>query len=277
MPWQASLDLSYRVDDASKTVLAHRHEGPLRVFHSLYPEGPGVCHNVIIHPPGGLVEDDTLTIRVDVASGAHGLISTPGATRFYRSSGQSATQQVRIRLAPGARLEWVPLETIAYPGCQGINTLDAELAEGAEWIGWEVTALGLPGSGQPFDRGCLQQRLTVRGCWLEQGRLDAADEWLMASPMGLAGHRCLGTLWLATGSPLERNRREQLLEAMQALIPESLRPLAAGVTCPNDRVLVVRVLGPLVEPVMALIQTSWASLRQQAWGLDGAPPRIWKV
>lgn len=277
MAWQASLDLAYRLDSNGKTVLAHRHDGPLRVFHSQYPEGPAICHNVIIHPPGGLVEDDTLSIRVDVASGGHGLVSTPGATRFYRSGGLPATQQVRISLKPGARLEWLPLETIAYPGCHGINTLDAQLAEGAEWIGWEVTALGLPGSGQPFDRGCLHQRLNVQGCWLEQGRLDATDQRLMHSPMGLAGHRCLGTLWLATGSALERARRERLLEAMQALLPDTLQPVAAGVTCPNDRVMVLRVLGPLVEPVMALIQTAWATLRQEAWALQGTPPRIWQV
>ncbi len=277
MPWQASLDLAYRLDDRSKTVLAHRHDGPLRVFHSLYPEGPAICHNVIVHPPGGLVEGDTLTSQVEVAQGAHGLISTPGATRFYRSDGLPATQQVHVHLSTGARLEWVPLETIAYPGCQGINSLEAVLDEGAEWIGWDVTALGLPGSGLPFERGCLQQRLSVQGCWLEQGRLDAADTRLMDAPMGLAGHRCIGSLWLATGTPLSRQRREHLLQALQGLLPDTLHPLAAGVTCPSDRVLVLRVLGPLVEPVMTLIQTAWGTLRQEAWDLPGAAPRIWQV
>ena len=277
MPWQARLQLDYSQQEPGRTVLHHQHDGPLRVFHSLYPEGPAICHNVIVHPPGGLVEGDTLTIQVDVAKGAHGLISTPGATRFYRSGGLPAIQQVRIRLAAGARLEWVPLETIAYPGCHGFNSLEAELEEGAEWIGWDVTALGLPGSGLAFERGCLQQRLSVEGCWLEQGRLDAADTRLMDAPMGLAGHRCLGSLWLATGTPLSRQRREQLLEALQRLLPDTLHPLAAGVTCPNDRVLVLRVLGPLVEPVMSLIQTAWGTLRQEAWDLPGAAPRIWQV
>lgn len=276
MPWEARLDLHY-AREAQGTVMRHHHTGPLRVFHSLYPEGPDICHNVIIHPPGGLVEGDTLSVRVDVAAGAHGLVSTPGATRFYRSQGVAATQQIELKLAPGARLEWVPLETIAYPGCQGINTLDAELDEGAELLVWEVTALGLPGSGQAFERGSLRQRLQIRGHWLEQGHLDATDRRLMDAPLGLAGHRCTGTLVLATGTPWLRSRRDALLETVRALLPEGTTALPAGVTSPNDHVLVLRVLGPVVEPVMALIQQAWASLRQAAWNLSGDPPRIWRV
>lgn len=276
MPWDAHLHLHYQ-RRGDTTVAHHRHHGPLRLFHSLYPEGPGICHNVIVHPPGGLVEGDTLHVAVQADAGTHGLVSTPGATRFYRSDGEPATQRVHIRLEPGARLEWVPLETIAYPGCQARNALDVQLAAGSEWLAWDVTALGLPGSGQPFDRGCLHQRLCIEGHWLEQGRLDAADARLLDSPVGLGGHRCLGTLVLASGTPWSRERRERLLEAVRAVLPDGLNPLPAGATCPNDHVLVLRVLGPLVEPVMALVQQGWSALRQAAWGLPGQPARIWRV
>lgn len=276
MPWQARLDLNYE-RRAQGTVMHHRHQGPLRLFHSLYPEGPDICHNVIIHPPGGLVEGDTLNVQVDVQAGAHGLISTPGATRFYRSDGQVATQQVTLRLAEGARLEWVPLETIAYPGCRGHNALEATLAPGAELLAWDVTALGLPDSGQPFEHGHLHQRMQICGHWLEEGRLDAQDRRLLDSPLGLAGHRCLGTLVLASGTPWERERREALLEAIRALLPDGVDNLPAGATCPNDHVLVVRALGPMVEPVMALFQQLWGVLRTVAWNLPATPPRIWRV
>ena len=125
-----------------KTVLQFAHKGPLRVLKSLYPEGPGVCHNVLVHPPSGLVGGDTLDIQVTVATGAHGLVTTPGATRFYRSEAGLATQQVHARVESGARLEWLPLEAIAYNQCDALNRAVFDLAPGAEMMAWDLTAFG---------------------------------------------------------------------------------------------------------------------------------------
>jgi len=131
MSWHAQLDLHYTVEDA-RTVLRFAHTGPLRVLQSLYPEGPGVCHNVLVHPPGGLVGGDTLEVHAQVAAGAHALITTPGATRFYRSEGATALQLTRLAVAEGARLEWLPLESLCYSACQAENHLTLQLAPGAE-------------------------------------------------------------------------------------------------------------------------------------------------
>lgn len=272
--WQASLDLRYeRVGE--RCSLQFDHNGPLRVLQSLYPEGAGVCHNVLVHPPGGLVAGDTLDITGEVAEGAHALISTPGATRFYRSEGATATQTVRWRLGEGARLEWLPLETIAYSGCLGANHWSATLAPSAELMAWEVTALGLPDADQPFVHGRLHQRMVIDGVWRDEGRLDAADARLLDHPMGLGGQRCLGTLVLACGSAMPAARKEALLEAVRAVLDAS--EVFAAATCPNDQVLVVRALGPRVEPVMALLQACWTALRPAAWGLAPVRPRIWSV
>ena len=84
MPWHARLALDY-THASGRSVARFRHEGPLRILQSLYPEGDAVCHNVIVHPPGGLVGGDVLDIGVQVGAGAHALVSTPGATRFYAS------------------------------------------------------------------------------------------------------------------------------------------------------------------------------------------------
>ena len=154
---------------AGRTVARHVHEGPLRILQSLYPEGDAVCHNVLVHPPGGLVGGDTLGIRISAAAGSHALLTTPGATRFYKSLGESALQHTRIRLEDGARVEWLPLEAICYPGCLAENRLQLDLAPGAEMIGWDLTALGLPAAGQPFDRGSFLQHIEMPGVWLERG------------------------------------------------------------------------------------------------------------
>ncbi|MGI9218994.1 MAG: urease accessory protein UreD [Hydrogenophaga sp.] len=276
MPWHAHLSLDYTAHGA-RTVLQHAHDGPLRVFKSLYPEGEAICHNVIVHPPGGLVGGDVLDISVRVGSGAHGFIGTPGATRFYAADEQAATQRVHIALDEGARLEWLPLEAIAYPGCHAVNHWQATLAPGAELMAWDVTALGLPSAGQPFDTGQLHQRMAIPGVWLEEARIAATDQRLLNAPLGLAGQRCMGTLVLATGSPLGRERREALLAAAQQALGQRPDGVHAGVTSPHPRLVVVRALAPLVEPLMAHLQQAWAALRPVAWGLPAQAPRIWQV
>ena len=192
-----------------------RHEGPLRVLQTLYPEGPAIAHNVLVHPPSGIVGGDLLDIDIRVGPAAHGLVTTPGATRFYRSAGEPAVQRSAISLAAGARFEWLPLEAICYSGCIAENRLTLDLADGAEMIGWDVTALGLPAAQLAFQRGSLLQHLELRGRWLERGRIAAEDALLLDGPLGLAGHRCFGTLFFAAGSALPRGRREQALQVGQ--------------------------------------------------------------
>lgn len=276
MPWNAHLKLDYSLA-SSRSVLRFAHDGPLRVLKSLYPEGDTICHNVLVHPPGGLVQGDTLDIRVNVATGAHALVSTPGATRFYTSTGEAATQRVQLTLAHDARLEWLPLETLAYPGCRAVNHLTFELAPGAELLTWDLTALGLPTAQQPFHHGQLRQHMAWPGHWLEQAVLNGTDDLLLNSPLGLAGHRCMGTLVLACGSPLGNGRRDQLLEAVREVLQAHALASTVGITAPNPHMVVLRSLSPVVEPALDLFKQVWAVLRQAAWGLPAVPPRIWSV
>ncbi len=281
MAWHGTLRLDYRQDElrgAARTVLHDRHDGPLRVLASLYPEGPQTCHNVLVHPPGGLVGGDELDIELDLAAGTHALVTTPGATRFYRSTGATATQRLRARLATGARLEWLPLEAIAYPGTIAENHMRFELAPGSEMIGWDLLALGLPASDQAFERGRFTQHLELPGRWLERGVVDAADTRLLDSPLGWAGHRVLGTLWFAAGSALAPARREALLDAArEAGAADALLARSAGATAVNDAVVVMRVLAPRVEPAVALLTRVWTAWRDAAWRLPAHAPRVWRT
>ena len=276
MPWHASLQLDYTLE-GTRTVARHAHNGPLRIRQSLYPEGDAVCHNVLVHPPGGLVGGDTLDITATVGPGAHGLVTTPGATRFYRSTGELALQRTHLTLAEGARLEWLPLEALCYNACNAENHLTLNLAPGAECMGWDVTALGLPHAGQPFETGRFVQHIEAPGLWLERGMIDAADHRLLESPLGLAGHRCMASLFFVTGRPLDRARRDTALDAARAVMDAHALKATAGATSPNGQVVVVRALAPQVEPAMQLLRQVRAAWRAALWQLDAEPPRIWAM
>ena len=283
MTWQARLALDYSLR-AGKTVAHFEHTGPLRILRSLYPEAESICHNVIVHPPGGLVGGDTLDLQFQVACGAHGLVTTPGATRFYRSDGEPALQRTRLAVAAEARLEWLPLEAIAYSGCQAENQLTMTLEAGAELIGWDVTALGLPAAGQLFAgrepgqlAGRFTQHLELPGVWLERARIHAGDNLLLNSPLGLNGHHCFASMFFATGSMLSRQRRDMALDAARAVINTHSLDATAGATSPGGRVVVVRALAPMVEPVLDLFKQVRLAWRAQLWQLPPVTPRIWAV
>ena len=276
MSWHAQLDLNYRLE-AARSVARHQHSGPLRILQSLYPEGDAICHNVLVHPPGGLVGGDTLDITVQVEPGAHGLITTPGATRFYRSAGALALQNTQIRVASGGRLEWLPTEAICYHQCLAENRVRFQLEPGAELIGWDVTAFGLPLANQPFTQGHFVQHLELPGVWLERGRIDAGDTRLLDSPLGLAGHKCMASIFFLAGSKLDNHRRSTALDIARQVIDSHRLHHTAGATSPDGQVVVVRVLAPLVEPAMDLVQQVWAAWRAHFWTLSATRPRIWAM
>nr|QDH76315.1 UreD [uncultured bacterium] len=278
--WRARLSLDVRRDGDGRSVVRAAHEGPLRLLKTLYPEGAAIAHAVVVHPPGGIVGGDRLEVALHLQPRTHALVTTPGATRFYRSAGGAAAQHVTAALAGGARLEWLPLETIAHGGCLAENRARFELAAGAEMIGWDVLALGLPASDAPFTAGRFTQHLELAGVWLERGVIDAADATLLRSPLGLAGRSTLLTLWFAAGQVQADARADALVDAARACV-DALgaddERVVAGVTALQQRVVVLRALAHRVEPAMALAQAVRAAWRRIGWQLDATAPRVWRT
>ena len=274
MAWQARLTLHARRAGA-RCIVHSSHKGPLRVLKTLHPEGDAIAHQVIVHPPGGVVGGDRLELQVRLDAGAHLLLTTPGATRFYRSAGDPAWQSVHGALQAGARLEWLPLEAIAHSGCIAGNQARFELAAGAEMIGWDLLALGLPASGEPFASGRFTQHLELPGLWLERGLIDSADALLLNSPLGMAGRSTLLTMWFASGQAIADARVEALVDAAREHAPEGGADVVAGVTALQRRVVVLRALAHRVEPAMALARAVRARWRELAWQLQPTAPRVW--
>jgi urease accessory protein len=107
--------------------------------------------------------------------------------------------------------------------------------------------------------------------------IDATDVRLLESPVGLHGMRCIASLFFATGSKLDRHRKERALDCARGVIAAHSLAGTAGVTSPNAQVLVVRVLAPLVEPAMDLLRTLRSAWRQELWSVAPSNPRIWSM
>jgi urease accessory protein len=249
-------------------VLARKHQlGPLTLQRAFHPEG-APCHLYLLHPPGGIVGGDTLDVRLDVAAGAHVLVTTPGAAKFYRSAGNLALQEQSLAVAPGGVLEWLPQPTILFPGARARLCTEVQLQGDAALFAWEVLSLGRPAIGERFVGGTLDASLHVlrdgRPLLLDRLRLDAAAD--LDRPTGLRGRP-------VTGSFVASRADETALERARATTAHCA-DLLIGVTLLGD-LLVVRALGDAIEPVQQVFCALWEGLRPGNLGVAAVPPRIW--
>jgi urease accessory protein len=271
--WQARLDLGFERREET-TILAHRqHRGPLRVQKALHPEGPAVCHAIVLHPPAGVAGGDELEIAVDVGAAAHALLTTPGAGKWYRSAAPRASQTLDFEVGANARLEWLPQESIVFDGALADMRSRIRLAAGARYLGWEVLCLGRRASNECFANGDLKlgTRIEQEGklLWLEQGRLSGGS-LLLDSPVGLAGFSVCGTL-LAAGESIA----PALLGACRSVA--SLESGARHGLTALPHLLVARYLGHSSEAARAWFAALWQVLRPALLGREAQPPRIWST
>ena len=269
--WEAQLRLSF-VRDGARCVLQERsHVGPLRVQRPFYPEGEGVCHVYVLHPPGGLVGGDRLITDVSVEAGAHSLLTTPAAAKLYRSRGGIAEQTQLLRVATGARLEWLPQETIAFDGALGKLNTRIELAADARFFGWDVLCLGRPAASELFARGEVAQALEIwragKQVYCERGSYVGGGE-VMHAAWGLANFPVVGT-FVCAGPDVER----WLDTAREVAVP--VQGLAAVSGWQGQ--LVARYLGPSAEQAREYFTGLWSALRPGMFGSDACPPRIWRT
>lgn len=260
-------------DDAGTTRLVRRqHFGPLRVQKPLYPEHPSICHAVIVHPPGGIVGGDQLAINAEVGAGAHALLTTPGAGKWYRANGERSRQVVALKAGAGASLEWLPQETIFFDAAEVCMEHEVELAADAAYIGAEILCFGRTASGENFERGGVAQRTEIRRggrlVWFEQGKLQAER---MRGPLALDGRTVCGTL-IAVGDGMDHALLAALRENMAALALEG----ASGATL-MKQVLVARYLGDSSLAARRWLHAAWQVLRPAITGREAAIPRIWNT
>jgi urease accessory protein len=266
--WQAELQLRFATPCGStRTQLAGRqHRGPLVIQRPFHPEGDP-CHAYIVHPPGGVVGGDELRIDVQVDAGAHALLTTPAATKFYRCALRRSVQTQELRAA-GAALEWLPQENIFYRGADAHTATRVHLDARSRFIGWEIACLGLPARGESFDAGSLQldfELWRTAPAFIDRLRL-TGDSRARGAAWGLAGCEALGTLLATPASDAH-------LDAIRDLLAGCTHAAASRV----DGVLVLRVLAAQAEPIRKLFIRAWRLLRPEVIGREAVPPRIWST
>jgi urease accessory protein len=276
--WLARLELDFNVasaqgDDSSasgtlRTNLAHQHLGPLRIQKALYPEGPGLCHAIIVHPPGGIAGGDRLEVKLQSQARSQALVTTPSAAKWYGTDlTVSAAQKIEIDLK--GQLEWLPQETIVFDHARVTSELSIHVAETGAMLGWDHLIFGRRASGETFSTGCFTQSLRVKLSeqlvWHDRLVLKGNDP-LFSSPIGLRGHYAFATVWAILAEP--QTWTETLLETVRTQSPQ------VAWTVLHPRLLVGRLL---VEPLKlkGLLAQAWGVLRPIVLNRSALLPRLW--
>lgn len=264
--WRARLELEFSVRGARTVLSKRRHRGPLVVQRPFYPQA-GICHVYLVHPPGGLVGGDELTLQVHARPQAHALITTPAATKFYRAGPHPQAKLLQQLQVENAALEWLPQETILFDGAAARSRTVVQLTGSARFLGWEITCLGRPANGETFRSGTLAQDFQLyRGdtpLLLDRMRL-RGDSASLAAAWGLGGMQAIGTLLMYPGGGID-------LAALRAMQEPGVR---AALTCVQD-VLLCRALAMQAEPIRTLFTRMWLQLRPALTGSEAVAPRIW--
>lgn len=276
--WHAHLSLAFSRDGAATRLTGRRHSGPLRVQKALYPEGQEVCYTIVIHPPGGVVGGDRLALDAVAGDGAHAVLTTPGAAKWYRANGKTSGQRVALVARQGAAIEWLPQESIFFDDARVELEHDVQLAGDAAYIGCEILCLGRRAAGESFNTGHIRQVTRIRRggklLWWEQGVLTPHT---LASPLGLAGSTVCATL-LAVGNTFSAD----LLAALRAL--GDTGPAGSGsqgghwgATLAGKHVLAIRHLGHDSEAARELMLAALHLVRPALLGRAAHTPRSWRT
>lgn len=277
--WHACLELSLEPEtektkvgktQSGKTRLGQTSRfGPLTVQQPFYPEGD-VCHLYLLHPPGGLVGGDCLELTVNSNKNSTAFITTPGATKFYRSQGLAATQKQTFNCDCQSVLEWFPQETILFDHAVAkIETIINQESDSI-FMGWDILCLGLPAIKQRFESGKLVSTVCIRQndipVFVDRLGINHAKD--LDAPAGLRGFPVSASFW-ATGV------NDTLFKKIQTAVKPDKHQLF-GATLIND-ILVARCLVNSPQEAKDLFIQIWKDLRPELTGQPICAPRIWNT
>jgi urease accessory protein len=228
---------------------------------------------VLINTAGGLTGGDRLDWSAAAGAGTHLVIATQACERIYKSAGGAARQSTKLDIGAGARLDWLPQETILFDDSALDRSIEIDLAPDAIFTGLETLVLGRAAMGETVRRTVLRDRWRIRraGALIHADnlRLDGDISALADGPATLAG--CTAIATLVHVAPSDDEQRAALVQRLrEALAPMSGADMRAGVSAFAGK-CIVRLLAPDAYRLRPLAIEALAILR------DGAPlPAVWR-
>lgn len=206
---------------------------------TLFPQPLGnTLDMVCLNTAGGVTGGDSFTYHIQALENAGICISSQAAERAYKSHpDQTGTIKVNLQIGSGARIDWLPQETILFNRASIQRCMEVELSKNARALMVEPVVFG---------RTAMGERIT---------QLEFSDQWRIKRDGALVfadATKISGDAEAIMRNPATGDRAGAMASMIYASADaerflgklKSMLPLTAGVSLVRDDILVVRALAP---------------------------------
>lgn len=261
---RAGVALGFAATETRETRLARLVE--YGGFRAKFPRPEHGCEAVTINTGGGMLGGDRYRFEVIAGVDSAALVSSQSAERIYRALDDPTVVDISLQLDAGARLTWLPQETILFSGARLTRRIEADVAGNAQLLMLEATVFGREAHGENVSAGSLLDRWRVRRdghlVYADNVRLDGDMHRALQRPALGGGARASATLLYV--APDAEDRRDAAREALGT--PAGRAALSAW-----NGMLIARWLAPNAATLRADIHRLTEHLMHRPM------PRVWGV
>ena len=231
------------------------------------PQEATLCEAVTLNISGGVAGGDQLDTVVTLAPNAQVVLASQAAERIYRVLGPAARIRTSLTVQDGARLDYLPQETILFDRFALDRALEIDLHGNAEFVGVEALLFGRQAMGETVQSGALRDHIRLR----RDGRLVFQDMTRLEGGIAaqLQRRAVADGASAVAGLIIAGPKAEQKLDALRAVLCAA-PGVVAGASA-FDNMIFARLLAP-----------DGASLRQclisalEACRGSRKLPRVWQ-
>ena len=259
--------VDYEFERAGRRTILTRSScsSPWHHFPASYLDDSGGVCMWLVNPSGGLLAGDHVLVNARLQAAAQVLITSPSATRVYRSLSEPAVQDIRLSVGPGARLEWLPDVTIPFAGSRFRQSIHVDLAPGATLLLWDVLASGRMARGERWAFAEVSNEIHMRyesgGMIIERFHLSPATVGTFA-----ARWNYVASLFVL-GDGLPNAARKELQTRLADLCERDPGELLGGVSEPAVAGIVVKIVARSAPVLTGFFQAAWEVIRRTLWDL----------
>jgi urease accessory protein len=227
----------------------------------------GTAYLMLLNPTGGVVGGDFLFTQITLEADTRVCLTTPSATRVYRTLDRPAIQETKVAIGEGASLEYLPDHVIPHSGSRFHQSLRVEMEPRSRGIFWDSLAAGRVARGERWEFHEVDSRLEIfmrgRPVFLNRTRIQPAA----FDPRGMGvtdGFDYLATLVVVADKLDGWNEIAATMTAELARRPE----LRTGVSALTSSGFVIKLLARTASEMAYAQAILWRHARQAILGSD---------